>query len=330
MRLARRRLVAGLLLAVALGGVTGCRTDPNVAAYVGDNQITEAQLDTAVQQRLEDKAIAAYAKAQGADFTRRVLSLLVDAQVYTAVAERYSVTVSDADVRARIEQLLAGQDAQAAYDQAAQQGYSRADVFENVREQLVRQQVAKAKGLADDLSVASLRAAYEKEKESLLRTQLGYITVPDQATADAIVAQLNANPRAYAQFAARFPGNTTLPAPQARTADQIPPQLADAVAAAKPNTAFAVPVQEVGGVVVGFVGGRSYPTFEEVRPDLENKAASTVDAAATKIIETVRGDLDITVNPRYGVFENGVIKAETGGVVQILGGSAASASPAGN
>src|SRR4051812_13660684 len=267
MRLDRRRLVAGLLLTVALGGVAGCRTDPNVAAYVGDSRITESQLDAAVQKRLEDKAIAAYAKTQGADFTRHVLGLLVLEDVYTAVAERYHVTVSDSQVRTRIDQLLAGQDPKTVYDQLAQQGISREDVVENVRQQLVRQRVAAAEGLADALTVEALRAAYDKEKESLAQTQLGFITVPDQATGNAVVAQLDANPELYPRIAARFAGLNTLPKLESRSADQIPPQLTDAVAAARPNTAFAVPVAEVGGVVVGFVGQRTVPTFEQVRPD---------------------------------------------------------------
>src|SRR4051794_11396021 len=130
MRLARRPLVAGFLLAVALAGVTGCRTDPNVAAYVGDTRITESELDSAVQQRLEDPAIAQYAHGHEADYTRKVLGQLVDDEVYTAVARRYGVTVDDDAVRTRIHEAIGGQDPEAVYGQlAAQQGISRTDVF---------------------------------------------------------------------------------------------------------------------------------------------------------------------------------------------------------
>jgi hypothetical protein len=332
MRLARRRFVAGLLLAVALGGVTACRTDPNVAAYVGDTRITEAQLDDAVNQRLEDKAIAAYAKDKEADFTRRVLGFLVDEDVYQAVAARYSVTVSNAQVRSRIDELLNGQDPQATYAQLAQQGISRQDVLENVRQQLIRQEVAKAEGLSDALTAEGLRTAYEQQKQSLARTELGYILVPDQTTADTVVAQLNANPRLYGRIAARFPGQLTLAAPQPFASADVPQPLAQGVAQAQPNTAFAVPVQSVGGVVVAFVGARQVPTFEEARSQLETQAASTVDAAATKVVDKIRNDLDVTINPRYGVEKDGQIEAGTGGVVKILGGqnAAPSSAAAGN
>ncbi|MFL6169177.1 MAG: SurA N-terminal domain-containing protein [Ornithinibacter sp.] len=327
MRFVRRRFVAGLLLAVALGGLAACRTDPNVAAYVGDARISEAQLDDAVHQRLEDKAIAAYAKGKEADFTRRVLGFLVDEQVYRAVADRYSVTVSDRQVRSRIETLLNGQDPQAAYDQLAQQGISREDVVENVRQQLIRQEVAKAEGLSDALTEEGLRAAYEQQKESLARKDLGYILVPDQATADAAVAQLNADPRLYSRLAARFPGQLTLPAPQPFASSDVPQPLAEGVASAKPNTAFAVAVPDVGGVVVAFVGGTEYPTFEQARPQLESQAASTADDAATKVVDKNRDGLDITVNPRYGVENNGKIEAGGGGVVKILQSAAPSSAP---
>jgi peptidyl-prolyl cis-trans isomerase SurA len=331
MRLVRRRFVAGLLLAVALGGLTACRTDPNVAAYVGDSQITAAQLDDAVHQRLQDKAIAAYAKTREADFTRRVLGFLVDEQVYQAVADKYSVTVSNEQVRSRIDQLLNGQDPQAAYDQLAQQGISRQDVLENVRQQLIRQQVARAEGLADALTAEGLRAAYEQQKQSLARTDLGYILLPDQRTADAVVAQLNADPRQYGKIAAKFPGQLTLAAPQPFAASDIPQPLAEGVAKARPNTAFSVPVPSVNGVVVALVGRTSFPTFEEARAQLETQATSTVDAAATKVVDKIRNDLDVTINPRYGVEQNGQIKAASGGVVKILEQNAApSTAAAGN
>jgi hypothetical protein len=317
-RLVRRPLVAGLLLAVAIGGLTACRTDPNVAAYVGDSTITVSELDAAVDQRLENDAIAQYAAKDEQEFTRRVLSLLVEEDVYAQVADRYGLTVDDNDVRDRIDQLLAGQDARAAYEQLAQQGVSREDVFENVRQQLVRQQVAQKEGLADGLSVEALRSRYEEEKAKLAKQEFGYITVADPAKADQLVAQLDANPSAYPQLAAQNPGAYTLPKLEPRGADEVPGPLAQAASAAKPNTAFAVPVPDIGGVVVGFVGRTVYPTFEEVRGNLESEASAAADQAAGKLVDEVRNDLDVTVNPAYGVLDKGTIKPEKNGVVQIL------------
>jgi hypothetical protein len=318
MRLARRPLVAGLLLAAALSGVTGCRTDPNVAAYVGDARVTEAELDSAVARRLEDPAIARFADGHEAEYTRGVLNGLVQREVYAAVAARYHVEISDDEVQARIRQVLEGQDPTGVYDQLARQGYSRADVVESVRQQLVREQVAEAEGLAGGLSEAALRSTYEKDKQKYARFQLGLITVPDEATANTVVAQLDADPGAYARLAARFPGNYTLPELQTNTSDQLTADLQAAVASARPNTAVAVPVQNVPGVVVAFVGRVVYRSFDEVRGDLEKAATAAADEAAAKVIARLRDDLHITVNPRYGELKNGTIQPGDGGVVDIL------------
>ena len=67
---------------------------------------------------------------------------------------------------------------------------------------------------------------------------------PDEATAQQVVTALQAQPGRYAEFAARFAGDFTLPAVQPTAAADIPPPLAEQAAAAAPGTAFAVPVEE--------------------------------------------------------------------------------------
>lgn len=315
-----RLLVTGLLLAVGAAGLAGCRTSPTVAAYVGNEQITTAELDSAVANRLDDPDVAAFAAANKGQFTRRVLSLLVQEQVYAAAAKRYGINVDDAAVRGRIDELLGGQDPESAYTDLAKQGIGRTDVFENVRQQLVRQQIAVAEGKAAGVTDADLRALYDKNRESLARFSFGYITVPDQATADAVLAQLTADPAAYPTVAARYPGQYTLPTLESRTPDQVPGPLAQGIAAAAPNTGFTLAVPETGGVVVTFVAGTVYPTFEEARPDLVKQAADEADQAGAKLIDGVRKDLDVTVNPRFGVLKDGNLVPADGGVVDILSG----------
>ena len=78
-------------------------------------------------------------------------------------------------------------------------------------------------------------------------------------------------------------------------------------------------------MVVTFVAGPVYPTFEEVRPDLEKEAADKVDQAGASIVDDFRKDLGVTVNPRYGVLKDGKLVPESGGVVDILKDDAAAA-----
>ena len=318
-RRAPRLLVSGFLLAVTVSGLSACRTSPNVAAYVGDTQISVTELQSAVDDRLADPEVAAYADAQGDEFTRRVLGLLVQEEVYAAAAERYGVQVSDRDVRARVDELLGEDDPDEVFGQLAQQGIGRDDVFENVRQQLVRRGIAEAEGAADALGEEALRARYAEVRESLAQVSFGYITVPDEATAQSVIAELEPGAAAYPAVAAQYPGATTLPQLEARGPDELPGILAEGIGSAAPNSAFATPVPEAGGVVVTFVEGTVYPPFEEVRPQLEDEASEGAEAAGEQAVQEVRDDLGVTVNPRYGVLEEGRLVPGDGGVVDILG-----------
>ena len=316
-----RRLTASLAAGLAsISILAGCRSAPDVAAYVGDAEITVGQLERAVDDRLADEQIAAFAEGSPDDFTRRVLAGLVDQEVHAVAAERYGVEVTDAEVRQRIEQLLGGDDPEAIYDQLAQQGISRADVRETIRQQLLRRELAAEEGDAAALDESVLRARYEEVREGLAQLSFGYITVPDQAAADAVLAQLTATPSAYPAVAARYPGPSTLPALETRTPDEVPGPLAQGVAAAAPNTGFTTSIPDVG-VVVTFVEGTVYPTFEEVRPQLEEEAAGQADTAGAALVDDVRADLDVTVNPRFGVLEDGQVVPGDGGVVDLLDGA---------
>ena len=322
-----RVLVSGFVLAVAVTGLSGCRTSPTVAAYVGDTHISVAELEDAVEERLDDPGVAAYAEAQGDEFTRRVLGLLVQEEIYAVAAERFDVRVGDDDVRTRIDELLGEDDPDEVFGQLAEQGIGQVDVRENVRQQLVRG-IAEAEGEAAALSDEALQARYEEVREDLAQVSFGYLTVPDDATAATVVAQLNADPAAYPALAAQYPGAATIPELESRAPDELPAVLAEGIQAAAPNTAFATPVPEAGGVVVTFVEGIVYPPFEEVRPQLESEAAEAAEAAADERIQAVREDLGVTVNPRYGVLEDGRLVAGDGGVVDILGDEDEAAAPA--
>ena len=214
-RRAPRVLLSGFVMTVAVSGLTACRTSPNVAAYVGDEQVTVTELENAVERRLEDPELAAFAAERaGPEFTRQVLSLMVRAEVHAVAAEQFGVRVDDDDVRRRLQDLLAGSDEDAQYSELAQRGIGRADVFETVRQQLVRQEIAEAEGTADEPTEAELQARYEEVREEVAEVSFGYITVPDEATAAGVLAQLTADPASYPAVAAQYPSPTTLPALQ--------------------------------------------------------------------------------------------------------------------
>ncbi|MGY1808987.1 peptidylprolyl isomerase [Blastococcus sp. SYSU D00669] len=312
-------VLAGAAAVLAVAGLAGCRTSPNVAAYVGEEQITVTELESAVDARLEDEDVAAFAEADPDAFTRQVLSLLVGEQVYAAAAERWDVSVTDAQVRGRIDDLLEGNDPDEVYAQLAAQGIGRADVFENVRQQLVRQDIARAEGLDDAVSEETLRQQYEANPEQFQQYVFGYITVPDQPTADAVLAQLTADPASYPVVAAAFPGDATLAQPETRAPDALPQALAEQILATPAGQGFTLPVEGLG-VVVAFVADVTVQPFEDVRGDLEEAASSGIDDEVQAVVQDFRDGLDITVNPRYGVLEENAVVPGDEGVVDILDG----------
>jgi peptidyl-prolyl cis-trans isomerase SurA len=315
-----RLAASGFLLAVAVSGLTGCRTSPSVASYVGDEQVSVSELDAAVDERTADEQVAAFAATNEAEYARQVLTILVQKEVYDAAAERYDVEVTDAQVRARIDELLGDDDPDTVFGQLAEQGIARADVVETVRQQLLRREIALAEGQAEEPTDEELQAAYEEARADLAEYRFGYITVPDQATADALAAQLQANPATYAAAAQQHAGQFTLAAVEQRALSEIPGPLTQQISAAAPNTAFTLSVPDVPGVIVTFVGGVVYPTFEEMRPQLEQDFVETADQAGTALVDDVRADLDVVTNPRYGELdETGQIVPAEGGVVDILG-----------
>ena len=316
----RRPLVSLLVLGLAGAlGLAGCRTSPDVAAYVGDAQVRVADLQAAVDERLADPDVATYAAGldDGA-FTRQVLNLMIGERVYDAVETRYDVQVTDAQVTSRIDDLLDGQDEQQLYDQlASQQGLVPDDAREIIRELLVREQVAQSQGLAD-LSDAGLQAAYQDARSAGTQFDLGYITVPDQATADAVAAQLRADPGSYAGLATQYAGTYTLATPQQRTLSDLPEVLAGPVQSVLPEGVFDLPVPETGGVVVGQV---TFPAFADLEADLTGQVRQAASDAAKPLVQEVQDGLDVSLNPRYGDLQDGSVVAGDDGVVRILDGS---------
>lgn len=325
MRRAARSLLAGAAAVLAVAGLAGCRTDPGVAAYVGDGKISVAALESAVDARLGDPAVAAYAAPDRNAFTRRVLSLLVLERVYTAAAEQYHVSATDDEVQQYLAQVVGQDGVEQEFQQDAAQGFSREDVLELVREQLLRQRIAGATGASDALSDESLRARYQQELAKYRQYQLGYVTVPDQPTADAVLAQLQAQPASYPQVAAAFPGSNTLPQITPYAAADIP-AFGDQVAATAPGTGFTSPVQGVG-VVVTFVAGVTTPPFEDVRDQVAASVRKGADSAGQQVVDGFRDHIGVTVNPRFGVVKDQLVVEDTGGVVDILDKAAQPSSP---
>ena len=305
---------------IAVAALTGCRTSPNVAAYVGDERITVDELQAAVAEHRDDPAVTA---GEDPDYSRLVLSELVRSEVFSSAAEHFGVRPDPGGLEELLEELLGGQDPELYYEQAGAQGYTRADALERVRQVALLSAIAVEEGAAEEPTEATLRAAYDEGvAQQPAQVDIGYVNVPDQATADAVVAALQADPGSYTSVAAPFADAVTLPEPQTVAVDeltnQLPPELAAQVLSAPPGTVFSTPVADVEGLLVVLVAATAVPSFEEVRPQLEAQALDDAAARGSEILAEYEQGLDIDVNPRYGALTDGTVVRAEGGVVELL------------
>lgn len=317
---APRAVAAGLLVALALPTLAACRTSPDVAAYVGEETVTVDELQDAVDARRDDPSVTA---GEGVDYNRRVLTELVRAAVFDSAAEHFGVDPEPGGLPELFGILLGGRDPAGYVEQAGAQGYSREDTLERVRQVALLQAIAVAEGEAEEPTAAALRATYEQGlADQPQRVELGLVTVPDQATADAAVAELRADPESYAEVAAAYPGASTTPALQPAAIDELAaqaPDLAARIADTPAGGVFATSVPGVPGVLVVVVGEPVVPSFEDVRPQLAAAALDEAVAAGEELLAEYQDGLDVDVNPRYGAWEDGAVVAPEGGVVQLLG-----------
>lgn len=314
-----RPLTVCAALVAALLALSACRTSPGAAAYVGSETITTAELDRAVDAGLRDTAIAQLYDGRIGEYRQLVLQGLIDTEVYDAAAARYDVEVTDTDVSERLTDILDSQGLSAAdfFTEQAGQGRTEAAVREQIREFIISEEVAAEAELDDATSEAALRTEYEQTREQYAQFSVGLITVVDQPTADAVLAALTAAPESYAEQATTYAGQNTLPELQTATAEQLA-ELVDDVSTLQAGQGFTADLVGTGEISVVFIAAIDYPTFDDLRPTLEQQASEQVQAAVAAELQAVRDSLDITVNPRYGSYEEGVLGPAGSDVVSVL------------
>lgn len=322
-RVRRLYLTLPLLSLLAVLGLAGCRTAPAVAAYVEDVTITTDQLADAVEERMADENIAAAIEPGDAGYQVLVLDQLVQQAIYRILSADYDVEVTDRAVDDRLDELLAGDGSQTVADTyariASEQMLSELDVREEVRRILIREEVAAEEGLDAPIQEPALRQRYEETKDQLSTIELGFITVPDQGTADAVLESLVADPSSYPVVAATYAGPNTAPEFISGSVAEVPGELLPSVQATAVGQGFTLPLPQAGGIVVGYVAAVDVPAFEDVREQVRSEAAGGVEAAVTEIVTEFASGLDIDINPRYGALNQGrVVPSGQGGVVRIL------------
>ena len=92
--MSRRRLLAVLVVgALAVPGLTACRELPGVAAYVGSEQLTNAQVE-----KIVDEFPAAIREKNSGDIRQFVVSSFVSRELARALAKEKGITVPQPDL----------------------------------------------------------------------------------------------------------------------------------------------------------------------------------------------------------------------------------------
>lgn len=299
----RTALVAASLL---LGGLAACSTDNDIAARVGSETITVAQLDAAVARGYADPDIGEAAKEAGATYRRTVLTLMIQDKIYAAAAKEHHIDYVDEDVVAMEKELLGGQAPREAIQAAIQAGQPLLFTPEDISTISTAQLVSKLIGESlVDTSDAAKHKLYEERKATLQSYTLGYISVPDQVTATTIQTELQADPSTYATLAAQYAGQNTLAAPEpidsATLSQNLPPALAQAVTTTPAGNSVVVDLAAEFGVFVAvYVASVTTPTYEELAEQLTEELAAEVPTKGLAAVAAVGKKLDVWINPRFG------------------------------
>lgn len=191
--------LAVALIASACGGEDG-EGGPlgSAAAVVGGKEIPTSEVDAAVEEFRDSAAFEAASAAAGGDsvlkeFERNYLGLLIRIAILEPAAESLDVSVTDADVEARIEEIKGEFENEAAFQDAlAQQGLTlpalRKFVYQSELEGLIRESVT------GDTAVdpAAVQAYYDENLDEFTEVRSSHILVEDNVTAIDISDQLAA------------------------------------------------------------------------------------------------------------------------------------------
>ncbi len=200
------RYVVVLALAVALTA-TACGSDEgdgegglfeSSAAVVGGKEIPTSEVDAAVDE-FRDSAAYEAATAGGAgdtvlkEFERNYLGLLIRIAILEPEAESLDVSVTDADVEARIEEIKGEFEDEASFQDAlAQQGLTLPALRKFVYQSELEGQIREAVTGETTVDPATVEAYYEEHLDEFTQVRSSHILVEDNVTAIDISDQLAA------------------------------------------------------------------------------------------------------------------------------------------
>jgi parvulin-like peptidyl-prolyl isomerase len=198
-----KTLRAALAVMLALGlvlGVAGCSND-EVAATVNGEEIMKSELDEQVlklQEQYPQMFEGADAEARMLDFQQRLLDNLINSVLIRQAAEEMGIEISDSDVGEELDQLRAGFQDDAAFEDAlAQAGMTVETLEAQVRDQLLTEALLAEIATDTEVTDEDIAAYYESNSAQFTEAAAVHashilVAPEDKALAEEILADINA------------------------------------------------------------------------------------------------------------------------------------------
>lgn len=317
-----RRRTAGLLVGAALSAasLTACGVSPSTVATVGDQTITQKEYQSGLDDAYADPIVGAQAKELGSAYRTAYLSDLVSYEIAMQVAKKAGVSVTDADVDAKLKELLGGQDIQVAQEAQAQQGDPTTP--DQLRMRVARSLVSAKLG---EKATGATKEAMAAEQLAQLKAQRD--ADPGQYTKYDMVLTATADQALAADWTAKANGGMSLPDAVASNPDPSTPpgnqatgeeSITGADLAQQPDVLKqiqAVPVGQTGVVTQGpdQTGAFTYvvltlkaatlTTDEELQTQANQAADQQFLQAGMAEAAAQSKKVKVEVNERYGKVE---------------------------
>lgn len=315
-----RALIPALLVTLVLTACGGTAGDPTVAATVNgedipiatvEERLEVAKADPQVQQNLEGDDGTAERQIQA-----QILSQLIRSSLLEQGAVGLDVTVTDADVDARLQEIIdspqfGGQEAFDAF--IAERGLSQEDVNTQIRDLVYQEKVQEA--LTADIEIPQDRidAAFAEQAAGGGNPRARHILVGTEEEAQDVLSRLEAG-EDFGDLAAEV---STDPSAQENRGElgeiapgQTVPEFEEALTAAAEGEVVG-PVQTQFGFHV--IERLAAPTQEEAEEQIREQLRSEEEAGVVEewLLEQ-NAAAEVTVNPRLGAWD-----AETGQVTPV-------------
>lgn len=301
-----------MALAVLLAS---CAAFETAAAVVNGRKIDEdefrRQLDyLAADPRFAAEIPAGQQDTQRKSLGRQLLTFLIHQEFIDDYADERGISVTDDEVKARLDQLIAGQGEEAFRAQLSESGATLADARSFISKQVLREKVAQAV-VDEEVPDETLNEAYEARAAEFSQVHVAHILVSEQEQAANILAR--ATPGNFGRLARQLsedPGSATQGGDLGtRGASDFVEPFRQAI--------LEVPVGEIGGPIetqfgfhLVYVIERTTVPFNEVREQILREVGQ--ESFTQWLLKRIR-TADILVNPRYGALDE-----RTGDVVERL------------